>query len=196
MSVACVAAASSAFIQLRGRTPRTARKIEVAAPPARCTEPVPSSGIPIASPRPHRAAMMRQPPTRLRARRLVSGRSGCTSSPSSEQSSQGIAPGCSPGEEIFLPTHTLPASDPRGLGDSAHSSFQPLFTPSSGAGAGRQPLYRAGMVFYPPSGAGGRDGLQQTAEGSFTPRPPRNFLPRRCARALCNRGDVRSPCGS
>ena len=85
------------------------------------------------------------------------GRSGCTSSPSSEQSSQGIAPGCSLGKETFLSTHTLSDVDPRDLGDSARCSSHS--TPLSGAGAGPQPLYRAGMVFYPPPGACGRDGL-------------------------------------
>ena len=87
------------------------------------------------------------------------GRSGCASSPSSEQSSQGIAPGCGPGEEAFLPTHVLPTADTRGLGGSAHSSNR-CSMPSSGAGTGPPPLYCAGMVSYPQSGAGGRDGVQ------------------------------------
>ena len=76
------------------------------------------------------------------------GRSGCVSSPSSEQSSQGIAPGCGPGEEPFLPTRTLPAADPRGSGGSARSSSQQS-TPSSCAGAGPLPFHHTGTAFYP-----------------------------------------------
>ena len=87
------------------------------------------------------------------------GRSGCVSSPSSEQSSQGIAPGCGPGEEAFLPTHALPAVDPRDPGGSARSSSHS--TPSSCAGAGPLPLHHAGMVFYSQPGTGGRDGVLQ-----------------------------------
>ena len=70
---------------------------------------------------------------------------------------QGIVSGCCPGEETILPTHALPAADPRGLGGSAHSSSHT--TPSCISGAGLLPVHHAVMIFNPPPGAGVRDGV-------------------------------------
>ncbi len=61
------------------------------------------------------------------------GRSGCSqAAPRRKQRPGIIVPGCDPGEEtILLPTHSLPAADPRGLGDSAHSAPATILPPAA-----------------------------------------------------------------